>query len=136
MNSEMSRMSFEATRPSVDQIMSLYRKVIGYKTRTISEPIYDDELVKNMTMDICYEATNTNPNSIYIPIKLCLEGYNKYELCAYIDSGCSVCFGKRSLFPEFMWRKAKHPLQLNIADSSIMSHNEAIEGLSIELGGV
>ena len=71
--------------------MSLERKVIGYKTRTVSELIYDDELVKNMTMEICYEATNTNPNSIYIPINVCLEGYNKYELCAYINSGCSVC---------------------------------------------
>ena len=50
MSSEMSRMSFEAARPSVDRIMSLDRKVIGYKTRTVSEPIYEDELVKNMTM--------------------------------------------------------------------------------------
>ena len=95
-----------------------------------------DELVKNMTMEISYEATNTNPNSIYIPIKVCLEGYNKYELCTYIDSGCSVCFGKRTLFPEFMWKRAKNPLQVRIADNSVMSHNEAIEGLSIELGGV
>ena len=86
----MSRMSFEATRPSIDRSMSLERKVIGYKTRTISEPIYEDELLKNMTMEICYEATNTNTNSLYIPIKVCLEGYNKYELCAYIDSGCST----------------------------------------------
>ena len=92
MASEMSRMSFEPARHSVD------RKVIGYKTRTISEPIYEDELLKNLTMEICYEATKTNPNSIYIPIKICLEGYNQYKLTAYIDSGCSDCFGKRSLF--------------------------------------
>jgi len=59
-------MSFEATRPSIDRIISLERKVIAYKTRTVSEPIYEDELVRNMTMEICYEATNTNPNSIYI----------------------------------------------------------------------
>ena len=96
----MSRMSFEATRPSVNRIMSLNRKVIGYKTRTISEPIYEDELVKNMTMETCYEATNTKPNSICIPIKAYLEGYNKYELCAYIDS--FVYFGKRTLFLKFM----------------------------------
>ena len=87
-------------------------------------------------MEIFYEATNTNPNSIYIPIKVCLEGYNKYELCAYIDSGCSVCFEKRSLFSEFMWKRAKNPLQVRIADNSIMSHNKTIEDLSIELGGV
>ena len=55
-----------------------------------------------MSMEICYEAANTNPNSSYIPIKVFLEEYNKYELCAYIDSGCSVYFEKRSLFPEFM----------------------------------
>ena len=42
----MSRMSFEAVRPSVDRIMSLDRKIIGYKIRTISKPIYKDELVK------------------------------------------------------------------------------------------
>ena len=93
-----SEMSFESARPSLDRSMSLERKVIGYKIRSVSKPIYEDELVKNMTMEICYEATNTNPNSIYIPIKICLEGYNKYELCAYTDSSYSVCFGKRSLF--------------------------------------
>ena len=60
--------------------MSLDKKDIQNKTRTISEPIYEDELVKNMTMEISYEATNTNLNSIYIPIKVCLEGYDKYEL--------------------------------------------------------
>jgi len=129
-------MNFEAARPSLDRLTSLDRKIIEYKTRTVSEPIYEDELVKNMTMEICYEATNTNPNGIYIPIKVCLEGYNKYELCAYIDSGCSVYFEKRTLFPEFMWKRAKNPLQVRIADNSVMSYNEAIEGLSIELGGV
>ena len=102
MTSDMSRMSFKFTRPSVDWSMSLERKVYRYKIRTISELIYEDELVKNMTMKICYEVTNTNPNSIYIPINVCLEGYNKYELCAYIDSGCFVCFCKRLLFLEFM----------------------------------
>ena len=100
--SEISRMSSEFARPSVYQIIGLDRKVIGYKIRTVSEPIYEDELVKNMNMKICYKVTNTNPNSIYIPIKVCLVGNNKYELCAYIDSGCSICFRKRSLFPEFM----------------------------------
>ena len=57
-------------------------------------------------------------------------------MCAYIDSGCSVYFEKISLFPKFIWKRAKNPLKVRIADNSIMSHNEAIEGLSIELGGV
>jgi len=65
-----------------------------------------------------------------------LEGYNLYELTAYIDSGCSVCFKKRSVFSEFIWRKAKNPLQVRIADNSIMSRNEAIEGLNVEIEGV
>jgi len=69
MGSEMSRMSFESARYNVDRSMSLHRKVIGYKTRMISEPIYENKFVKNLTMEICYEATNSNPNSIYIPIK-------------------------------------------------------------------
>ena len=86
-----------------------------------------------MTMEICYEVTNTNPNSFYITRNVCLEGYNKYELCAYIDSDYFVCFGKRSLFPEFIWKRAKNPLQVRIADNSIMSHNESIEVLSIEV---
>ena len=77
----MSRMSYEPTRRSVDQSMCLDRKVMGYKIRIVNDSIYEDELVKNMTMKICYEATNTNPNSIYIPIKVSLEGYNKYKLC-------------------------------------------------------
>ena len=63
--------------------MSLDRKVVGYKIRTVSEPIYEDKLVKNMTMEICYSATNTNPNSIYIPIKVSLEGHNEYESVSY-----------------------------------------------------
>ena len=89
-----------------------------------------------MTMEICYEATNKNPNSSYIPINVCLETYNKYELCAYKGSGCSICLGKRSLFPEFIWKRGKCPSQVRMTNNSIMSHNEAIEGLSIELGGV
>ena len=100
-------MSFETAVHNVDRSMSLERKVIGYKTRIISELIYEDKLVKNMTMEICYETTNTNPNSVYIPIKVYLEGYNKYELCAYIDSGCSVCFEKRSLFLELSVKKKR-----------------------------
>jgi len=51
--------------------MSLNRKVICYTTRMVSEPIYENELVKNITIEICYEVTNTNPNSIYIPINVC-----------------------------------------------------------------
>ena len=35
-----------------------------------------------------------------------------------------------------MWKKVKNPLQVRIADNSIMSHNEAIEGLNIELRGI
>ena len=58
--SEMGIMSFESARHSVDRSMSLNRKVIVYKTRIISEPIYEDELLKNLTMEICYEATKTN----------------------------------------------------------------------------
>ena len=107
MISKMSRMNFEPARHSIDWSMSLATKVIRYKTWTVSEPIYEDQLVNNMTIEICYEATNTNSNSIYIPINVCLEGYNKYELCTYIDSVCSVCLGKRSLFSEFMWKRAK-----------------------------
>jgi len=136
MASEMSRMSFEPTRHSVKRSMSLDRKVIGYKARTISEPIYEDEPLKNLTMEICYETTNTNPNSIYIPIKIYLEGYNQYEITTYIDSGCSVRFGKKSLFSEFMWKRPKNPLQVRVADNSIMSHNEAIQGLNVNIGGV
>jgi len=48
-------------------------------------------------MEICYEASNTNPNSIYIPINICLEGYNQFELCANINS-YSIYFEKRLLF--------------------------------------
>jgi len=78
--------------------MSLGKKAIGYKTIIVNEPIYDDELVKNMTMKICYEVTNTNPTSVHIPINVCLEGYNRYELCADNYSDCSVCFGEKFLF--------------------------------------
>ena len=102
MTREISTMSFESARRSVDRIISLDRKIIRYNKRTISELIYEHELVRNMTMEICYEATNTNHNSIYIPIKVCLERYNEYELCAYIDSDSSVYFEKRILFSKFM----------------------------------
>jgi len=56
--------------------MNLDRKVIGHKMRTVSEPTYEDELVKNLTMQICHEAIGTNPNSIHITIDICLYGYN------------------------------------------------------------
>jgi len=57
MASEISRMSFESARHSIDRSMSLDRKVIGYQTWTISEPVYEDELLKNLTMETYYEAT-------------------------------------------------------------------------------
>jgi len=59
MTSKMNRICFEPVRHSVDRSMNLERKVIGYKTRIVSEPIYADELVKNMTMNTCYEAIQT-----------------------------------------------------------------------------
>ena len=99
MISEMSRMSFETVRHSVDQSMSLGRTIIGYKTRTVSQPIDEDEFVKNMTLEIYYEVASTNPDTIYILINICLKGYNGYELCTHIDGGCSVYFEKRCLFP-------------------------------------
>ena len=58
MTTEMSRTSFKPARHIIDRSMSLDRKFIGYKTRTVSELIYEDELVKNITMEICYEVTN------------------------------------------------------------------------------
>ena len=93
----------------------------------MSKPIHDDKVVENMPTEICYEVSNANPNSVYIPRNVRLEGSNKYELHAYIDSGCSINFGKKkSLFPIFMRMKAKNFLQVRIADNGIMSHNEAI----------
>jgi len=119
--------------------MSVDRKNIGYKTRIVSELIYEDELVQNITMEICYKATNTNPSSIYISRNICLEGYNRYELYGYINSDYSVCFHKKSIllgFIGFMWKKVKNLLRVRIYDNSIMSHNEVIKGLCIEIGGV
>jgi len=74
MTNKMSRISFEPATHSIDRSMSLDRKVIMYKTRIVSEPMYEDELVKNMTMEIAYEVTNINPKNIYIPINICFKG--------------------------------------------------------------
>ena len=126
-------MSFELVRHSVDRSMTLNGKVIGYKKRTISESLYDDELVKNLTMEICCEATNINHNIIYIPIYICFEGYNRYELCIYIDSGCSICFEKKINIFRIYMKKAKNFVKVKITNNNIMSHNETIEGLFIEI---
>ena len=88
-------MSFESTRHSVDQSTCLDKKVIGCNIITISEQIYEDELIKNMIRETCYEVTDINPSSSYIPINVCLHGYDRNELCAYIDNGCYVYFGKK-----------------------------------------
>ena len=109
------------------------RKLIGFKTKTISEPVYEEDEELNMQVEACLRVTN--PNSIYIPIVICIEGFNNYELCAFVDSGCSVCFGKKTLFPEFMWKPATKPIQVRIADNSIMVHSEVILDLPIMLGG-
>jgi len=89
------------------------------QTRTINKPIYQDELLKNMTIEICYKVTNATLNSIYIIIYVQIEGYNRYELCAYIDNGYFAYYGKGSLFPEFMGKKVENSLQVNIANNSI-----------------
>jgi len=49
---EMSKMSFEPARHSVDRSMSLDKKLIENKISTISEPIYEDEVLKNLAMEI------------------------------------------------------------------------------------
>jgi len=116
--------------------MSFDRKVIGHKTRTISQPIYGGELLKNLTIEICYEASSFNPNSNYNQINIRLEGHNQYKLCAYIDGGCSIYFEKRLLFSEFVWKKIKNPLQVRIAKNRMMSHNQGVEQLSIKIRGV
>jgi len=99
MANKMNRMSFEPARHNIDQSTSFDRKVKGYEIRTISEPIYEDELVKNLMMEICYEGTNTNPNSICIPINIYLNGYNRRELRTCIDIGCFVWYEKNHYFP-------------------------------------
>ena len=73
----MNRMSFEPVRNIVDRRMSLARKIIGYKMRTINQLIYKGELLKNMAIKICHDVRNTNPNSIYILINVCSKGYNR-----------------------------------------------------------
>ena len=77
MTSEMSKMSLKSIRHSVDRSMSLGRKVMGYRMRTVSGLIYEDRLVKNMIMEIYYEVTNANPKGIYVIIYVCLERYNR-----------------------------------------------------------
>lgn len=47
------------------------RKVIGYKTKTVSERVYGDKV--NMQMEAYNEISSTNPNNIYIPIDICIE---------------------------------------------------------------
>ena len=83
-------MSFEHARRSVNQSISLDRKIIGYKARNGREPICEE--VKNITMEIYEEDTNTNSNGIHTLINVCLERYNKHKLCANIDSGCFTYF--------------------------------------------
>ena len=60
-----------------------------------------------MAMKICYEVTNTNFNDIYIPINIGFEGYNRYELCTYIDSDCPICFEKSLIFRIHMQKKQR-----------------------------
>jgi len=43
---------------------------------------------------------------------------------------------KEYYFQSICGKRAKNPLQVRIVDNSIMSHNEAIEGLNVEIGGV
>ena len=79
MTSGISIMSLEPTRHSIDRSMSLDGKVIGCKTRIVSEQTYEDKFIKNITMEKCYQVTSTNPSGTYIPINIYLEGYNRYE---------------------------------------------------------
>ena len=69
-------------------------------------------------------------------INICLEGFNRYELCAFVDTGCSVCFGKKALFPEFIWQKSRRPIQVRLVDDSIMVHSELASDVPIMIGGV
>ena len=67
MTDKMSRTSFEPVGNNVEWSNSLDIKVIEYEARTISDPIYEDELVKNIIIEIHHEVTNINSNRTYIP---------------------------------------------------------------------
>jgi len=56
-------------RHSINRSISLDRKVIGYKLGQLVSQYMKINYLKTLTMEICYEATNTNPNSIYIQQK-------------------------------------------------------------------
>lgn len=45
-------------------------------------------------------------------------------------------FWKRSLFPEFLWKKDKISMQVRITNKFAMMHTIIIEELPIEIGGV
>ena len=61
MASEISRMSFERARHSINQSMSLIESHL-LQSKDFNWEIYEDELFKYLTMEICYEASIANPN--------------------------------------------------------------------------
>mgnify|MGYP000988156972 CR=1 FL=1 len=130
----MADISINPPRKSVSE-----RKITGYRTVTTSVPVYEEE--ENLMIKIRDDNEEdyekyvrryhknkiqnnkvffTNENSIYIPVTVCLEDFNSYELYAYVDSGCSICFGKRTLFPNYMWKKQENPIKVTIANNENM----------------
>ena len=119
MTSEMARMSFNSSRHSAYKNMSLDRKAIGYNMGTINEPIYENELVINVTMQICYEGTNPNPNSIYIPINICLENELVNANCVLSLILVVLSILEKDHFQNLCGKKVKNSLQVRTANNSV-----------------
>ncbi|KAL2497820.1 orf y [Abeliophyllum distichum] len=77
----------------------------------------------------------TNPNSIYIPIKLSFEGYRKYTIHAYVDTGVSVCTASKWIIPKQFWVQSEKTLNLKIADNSSVKTSKVVNNIKIGIIG-
>ena len=56
--------------------------------------------------------TRPNPNSTFITTHI-----NEKKVIAYIDTGATLCFGKRTILTN--WERLKTPVKITIADKSM-----------------
>ena len=77
----------------------------------------------------------TNPNSTYIKIQFKFQGYRKYHLHGYIDTGASICVAHPQVLPPEKWSNTANTISVQIANTDVIKLNKVARNITVEISG-
>ena len=80
-------------------------------------------------------VNRTNPNSTYVKVELKFKGYKKYHICAYIDTGASLCVAHPEIIPEEYWEQSDNEITVRVASDEYVKMNKVAKNMEINMCG-